>query len=218
MNAHSLMWNPHFRQKQNVGPLEEVIETYELLINNDTDFPTRPGSRGVSIIDLALTSPDLSLLRVWEIPEEYPSLSDHELIMLEWEDLGMKNPEDPQLAMSGWSIQNLLQDKDLWQAAKEDWKKSSIGQNGLTAQSTKEELDKEVEWFGGKIITLLDNHAKITKVCAYSKRWWNEEVAEARKRWARDKREFDRDEDRKQELKQARNSYYQTIRRAKWLC
>ena len=387
--------------KTNAGPLEEVIEIYELLINNDTDFPTRPGSRGVSIIGLALTSPDLGLLRVWEIPEEYPSLSDHELIMTEWEDIGMKNPEDPQLAMSGWSIQNLLQDKNLRQAAKDEWKKSSIGQNGLTAQSTKEELDKEVEWFGAKIITLLisnptralvcaakylhflcslgnlsaasllardggacaarpglvaekgepprtpsiyatdtwsgrvgeakykrrdandnkrdvkcemrnakcemgvaiaaanvdvmpsciclppslyllspppqppspllssalsetrpamsewqlcsaisesctamsewrlslasasfpsladypsvkltslDNYAKITRVCAYSKGWWNEEVAEARKRWERDKIEFGRDEDRKQELKQARNSYYRTIRKAKRLC
>ena len=66
--------------------MEELIETHEILVNNDTDFPTRPGSREISIIDLALTSPDLGLLRVWEIPEEYPSLSDHELIVLEWED------------------------------------------------------------------------------------------------------------------------------------
>lgn len=85
MNAHSPMWNPHCRQKQNAGPLEELIETYKLLVNNDTGFPTRPGSQGLSIIDLALTSPDLGLLRVWEIPKEYPSLSDHELIVLEWD-------------------------------------------------------------------------------------------------------------------------------------
>ncbi len=83
MNAHSPMWNPRYHQRQNAGPLEELIETYELLVNNNTDFPTRPASRGVFIIDLALTSSDLGLLRVWEIPEEYPSLSDHELILLE---------------------------------------------------------------------------------------------------------------------------------------
>ena len=64
MNAHSFMWNPHCRQKQNAGPLEELIEKYKLLVNNDTDFPTRPGSRGISILDLALTSPGLGLLRV----------------------------------------------------------------------------------------------------------------------------------------------------------
>lgn len=64
--------------KTKCRPLEELIETYKLLVNNNTDFPTRPGSQGMSIIDLALTSPGLGLLRVWEIPEEYPSISDHE--------------------------------------------------------------------------------------------------------------------------------------------
>lgn len=83
MNAHNPMWNPHCHQRQNAGPLEELIEKYELFINNDIDFPTRPASRGVSIIDLALKSPDLGLLRVWEIPDQYPSFSDHELILLE---------------------------------------------------------------------------------------------------------------------------------------
>lgn len=83
MNAHSTMWNPRCHQKQNAGPLEELIEGYGLIVNNDVDFPTRPASRGVSIIDLALTSPTLGPLRVWEIPEEYPSISDHELILLE---------------------------------------------------------------------------------------------------------------------------------------
>ncbi len=83
---------------------------------------------------------------------------------------------------------------------------------------TKDDLDKEVEWFENKIVELLNNHAKITKVCAYSKRWWNKEVAEARTCWAKDKKKFGRDETRKQELKQARNSYYRTIRKAKRLC
>lgn len=62
MNAHSPIWNPRCYQKQNAGPLEELIETYKHLVNNDTDFPTRLASRGVSIIDLALITPDLGLL------------------------------------------------------------------------------------------------------------------------------------------------------------
>ena len=64
MNAHSPMWNLCCHQRQNAGPLEELIERYELLVNNDTDVPIQLASRGVSIIDLALTSPDLGLLRV----------------------------------------------------------------------------------------------------------------------------------------------------------
>lgn len=106
----------------------------------------------------------------------------------------------------------------MWQAAKDDWEKSSIKQKYLTPLSTKEDFDKEVKWFENKTAKILNNHAKITRVCVYSKRRWNEEVAEARKRWAQDKRKLGGDESRKQELKQAHNSYYRTIRKAKRLC
>lgn len=84
--------------------------------------------------------------------------------------------------------------------------------------STIEDLDIEVEWFESRLTELLDNHAKITRVTAYSKRWWNEKVAEARKSWAKTKRKFGRDEIHKDEFRQARNLYYRTIRKAKRLC
>ena len=190
----------------------------ELIINNDTDFPTRPSSRGLSIIDLALTNFELGLLRAWEIPEEYPSLSDHELIVMEWEDIDAQEPGKEQAAMSGWSIQKLLQDDHLLQAAKKEWEGSSVGQMHLNFSSTKEDLDKEVEWFESKLVKLLNNHAKITRITAYSKRWWNEEVAEARKIWAKDKKRLSGKEGLKEELRQARYSYYRTIRKAKRLC
>ena len=64
----------------------------------------------------------------------------------------------------------------------------------------------------------MNNHAKITQITAYSKRWWNQDVAEARKTWARDKKRLNRDENLKVELKQARNRYYRTIRKAKKTC
>ena len=213
MNAHSTMWNPHCLQKQNAGPLENLIEKYELIVNNDTDFPTRPSSRGFSIIDLALTNSELGLLRVWEIPEEYPSLSDHELIIMEWEDIKIQDNGKKQATMSGWSIQKLLEDEKLLQIAKEEWEKASIGQPQMRFMSTKEDLDKEVVYFERKLVSLLNNHAKITRITAYSKRWWNEEVAEARKEWARNKRKLSGDK-----LKLARNSYYRTIKKAKRLC
>ena len=94
------MWNPRFRQNVNAGPLEELIESYELIVNNDTDFPIRPSSPRMSINDLTLTSPELGPFRIWEIPEEYPSLSDHELILMEWEDIefpGQKNTQAAQV-------------------------------------------------------------------------------------------------------------------------
>ena len=180
MKAYSPMWNPRCYHKQNTGPVEELIEIYELLVNNNTDFPTRLTSRGVSIIDLALTSPNLGHLRIWEIPEEYSSFSDHELILLEWENIGLECQENQQPAVSGWRIKNLLQDKILWQAAKNEWQKSSLGHDYLSDLSIKKDLDVEVEWLQTKIVELLNKHAKITKIGAYLKRWWNKEVAEAR--------------------------------------
>lgn len=38
MNAHSPMWNPHCQTRKNAGPLEELIESYELIVNNDSDY------------------------------------------------------------------------------------------------------------------------------------------------------------------------------------
>ena len=208
MNAHSAMWNPHCHQNVNAGPLEELIESYELIVNNNTDFPTRPSSPGISIIDLALTSPDLGPLRVWEIPEEYPSLSDHELILVEWEDMDIQSCRNTQAAMNGWSIKNLLEDDRLFQAAKGEWKKTIKDQKPLDLLCKNEELDQEVEWFEKKLTELLNNHAKITKITSYSKRWWNKEVAKTQSIWAKDKRRLSRNEDLKKEFKQAQNRYY----------
>ena len=88
MNTHSPLWNPHCQKRINAKPLEELIEKFHLLINNESGQSTRLTSRGVSIIDLALSMVELGLLSLWEIPEDFPSLSDHELIVFWWEDMG----------------------------------------------------------------------------------------------------------------------------------
>lgn len=124
------------------------------MVNNDTDYATRPSSPGISIIDLALTNPDFGLLRVWEIP-------DHEMILLEWEDLPADGSGN-QAAMTGWNIQKLLEDQNLLQAAQEDWKSSSKMQAHLSLSSTREDLDKELEWFEVHLEKLLNCHAKVT--------------------------------------------------------
>ncbi len=127
-------------------------------------------NKQISIIDLALTSPELGVLQVWEIPEEYPSLSDHELILMEWEDIEAQGPDKQQAAMTGWSIKNLLEDKELLQAAKNEWIIATENHAHLDPLCTKEDLDKEVEWFERKLTEFLNNHAKITQITAYSKR------------------------------------------------
>lgn len=40
MNAPSPIWNPHCYTKKNAGPLEEPIDSYEVIINNNPDYAT----------------------------------------------------------------------------------------------------------------------------------------------------------------------------------
>ena len=182
MNAHSTMWNPHCHKRLNAERLEKLIETYELLINNDPNFATCLSSPGMSIIYLALTSPELGPLRVWEIPEEYPSLSDHELILVEWEEIEKEEPRAQQSLSIGWNVQELLDSEQLYETAKLAWVESGLGQPYLSAESSTQDLDDEVKWFEAEKSQLLDQHARITRVGAYSKRWRNKEVAEAKKK------------------------------------
>ena len=63
MNAHSPIWNLNCHIEKNARPLKELIDNYELIVNNDPDYATCPSSQGtVSIIDLALSSPKLGPL------------------------------------------------------------------------------------------------------------------------------------------------------------
>ena len=120
--------------------------------------------------------------------------------------------------MSRWSIKNLLKNKILFQAAKSQWKKTNEAQQHLDLLCTKQELDKKIKWFERKLTDFLNNHAKITQITSYSKRWWNKEVVKARSTWAKDKRRLGKNEDLREEFKQARNRYYRTIRKAKRDC
>ncbi len=112
INAHSPVWNPHCHRRQNAFVLEELIDKFSLLINNEPGRPTRPASQGVLVIDLALSIVELGLLTLWEIPEEHPSLSDHELILLRWKDadIGLSQPKMGRA--TGWDIQGLIDNKD----------------------------------------------------------------------------------------------------------
>ena len=112
----------------------------------------------------------------------------------------------------------MLEDEKLLKAAQSDWKKINGDHQLLDLHCTKQELDKEVEWFEEKLTELLNEHAKITQITSYSKHWWNKEVAEARSTWAKNKRRFGRGEDLKEEFKQARNRYFRTIKKAKREC
>ena len=83
-NAHSPIWNPLISTRIEAGPLEEIVEKYDLILNNEPGVITRPNARkNQSIIDLTFTSTAIGLLNSWTIEEEYSTPSDHELIVFE---------------------------------------------------------------------------------------------------------------------------------------
>lgn len=144
MNAHSPLWNPHCQRGKNANPLEELIENFDLLINNESGRPTRPASGGVSIIDLALSTVELGPLTLWEIPEDYPSLSDHELIVLRWDDMSHDLLDINNGIPTGWDIQSLINVPEDLEGAHEDWISRSNSRRLLDITSNRKDLDRKL--------------------------------------------------------------------------
>ena len=71
------LWNLHYNRRHNSLVLEELIDSFWLLINNESRQFTCQTSKRVSDIDSTLTICKHGLLTLWKIPEEYPALSDH---------------------------------------------------------------------------------------------------------------------------------------------
>lgn len=120
INAHSPLWNPHCQRRQNAAILEDFINQFALIINKKPGRSTRLTSQGVSVIDLALSTMELGLLTLWEIPKDYPALSDHELILLHWEDINY-NLFQPNISKAiGCDIQGLIEDKHKFSKAQKE--------------------------------------------------------------------------------------------------
>ena len=82
INAHSLSWNLDCIRQQNAGPLENLINKYKLIVNNNTNFATRSQSQRNFIIDLALTTTSLRPLTLSKIDKKYLLVLNHEFILL----------------------------------------------------------------------------------------------------------------------------------------
>ena len=54
----------------------------------------------------------------------------------------------------------------------------SINRPYILPTSLKKDLDEEIEWFESSLSLLLDKYTKIVYVSLFSKRWWNDELAE----------------------------------------
>jgi ribonuclease HI len=220
-NAHSPTWNPLIAQKRDAESLERIIEEFDLILNNEEGAITRPGkgNKG-TIIDLAFTTTELGPLDSWAIDEDNPTPSDHAVILLEWAEL-TESPITYKGRMkediTGWNIDGLKQDPDALAKAKEDYLSYVINRPLVDSNSLQQHLEEEAAWIEESLVQTLNKHAKPIRITAYSKRWWNQEVQEARTRYARARRSYKLNRN-KTEVKVARNSFYITLRKAKRLC
>lgn len=108
INAHNPFWNSHCQRKKNAKSHEDLIEKFGLLINTEPGQTTRLISKGISIINLAISITELGLSTLWEMLKEYPSLFGHKIILSQWEDMSYNLPKKIGSTLTDWGIQCLI--------------------------------------------------------------------------------------------------------------
>lgn len=224
-NAHSPIWNPLISTKIEAGPLEQIIENFDLILNNEPGVITRPNARkNKSIIDLTFTTTPIGLLDSWLIEEEYSTPSDHELIVFEWLDLTLNQLKTCEKSeITGWNIDKLQKDENQLELAYSHWKDISKNRPLIDNLSNKEDLENEALWIENMLTETLNLHAKPLRITAYSKRWWNSIIKEARFKYSQTRRKFKSSFNNssrliRNKLKSARNNYYYIVRKEKRKC
>jgi ribonuclease HI len=210
-NARSQLWDPNGKG-ENAKDLEEIIEKFGLILNNDTRVFTREQGKSKSVIDLAFTTPQLGLLETWITLEESQIPSDHKAILLEFQEI-----QDPQKyqktqgEVTGWRLDSIPE--EIEERMAREW--YSRAENRPQYLSTTQDLEDEAIWIQETLVEILDSHVPRVRITPFSKRWWNQEIKDARGIYARTRRLFSRGQYSWENVRQTRNSYYTTIRREK---
>ncbi|KAL2011871.1 hypothetical protein VTN00DRAFT_4589 [Thermoascus crustaceus] len=145
----------------NTGPLEALIEQFDLYINNEPEVATRPKSTpGISIIDLSLTTQDLGPLPCWLVEQDCLTGSDHELILMEWEDLEKASPGQPSSEVTGWHIQGLLEDAETLNKAVQAWQALAAHRQLLSDACVEADVAEKAVWIQEFLTQILNEHAK----------------------------------------------------------
>jgi len=141
-----------------------------------------------SIIDLTLSSPGVELN--WSMGPA--TGSDHEL--LQWEVLGTASLEDgtsPETTgwdISGWDPRGKEEEEEAnaaaakWAQAQECYHRGASGSTILTDASTVEDVDDAAAALREAMVGTLDQHARKKRWRSWSKRWWNPELQDLRKK------------------------------------
>ena len=128
---------------------------------------------------------------MWYIDEENAIPSDHELIVFKWTDCA------PNIALNhnskeytGWDIDGLTKDEEKHKQAQEEWLKKVQNRGLISKSSSQKDLENEAVFIQETLIIVLDETAKKLRITAYSKRWWNNTVKEARLKYSQARREY----------------------------
>lgn len=94
--------------------MQTLINTHNLIINNDTSIPTRPKqTAGHSVIDLAITTPELGFVAEFPIDPDCLIPSDHELITFDLDNLDHTHGSmGPSKEVTGWALKDLIEEQE----------------------------------------------------------------------------------------------------------
>jgi len=182
-NAHSDRWDPECPPKTDEVFLTNFMDTYELTDVTDgeaTHTSTRNSKTSKSLIDFFIMK--AAMANSLEIAIDLATTSDHAIVCahLRWDEgEGVKVSRK----VMGWDIHGLKSEekKENFEKAQIQWRDKSSKRPVLDENSSGEELQKEAEWIQRNFVNHLNRCCKKVRVCARSKRWWNEEIAENRR-------------------------------------
>ena len=126
--------------------------------------------------------------------------------------------EPPSDEVTGWQIQALQADSHALEEAKQMWQSNAEQRGLLDDICLAAEVEEEAIWVQETLTAVLDQYAKPVRVTPRSKRWWNRDVKEARETYCQARRAWQGQHITTTDLRETRNDYYRTIRRAKRTC
>jgi hypothetical protein len=182
-NAHSDIWDPQCPPKRNANFLENLMDEYDLIDVTDgeaTHVSERMGEVSCSLIDFFITK--ASIADRLEIATDLETTSDHVIVcaQLRWDEgEGAKVSR----MITGWDIDKPKEEgkKENYKKDEKQWEEKSGSRPVLNENSSEDKLHDEAGWIQRNFINHLNRCCKKIKICARSKRWWTQEIAENRK-------------------------------------
>jgi hypothetical protein len=187
-NSHSQRWDPNCRRERDATFWKDWSENFLMQLGNDGQCK-REGSNGSkSVIDLTWSSPLESPLGLWRLAKDHEETgSDHRVII--WET--RRDPTTNTLPSKvgeriRWDISRMSEDdKD---EAELLWLTASETRPTLDDFSFCEDIESETLWIEETLTNILNQKARRIRLCARSKRWWNDTFDAKRKAVSQAKR------------------------------